>query len=55
MSLLGKCDDCRARGFWPRRRKYSTKHTGVITSQSDLCGRCYRRLRRIVEQIDGSV
>ncbi len=51
MKLYGKCEIplCGHRALFVRKRKYWTKETGWIESKAETCGRCHRRVKRVLQ------
>lgn len=49
--IFGRCEVCKRRKLFVRKRYYKTKQTGLITSKSLLCGKCARGIKRLVKNI----
>jgi predicted PP-loop superfamily ATPase len=54
MKLFGKCETilCHRRGFFVRRRRYWTGPTGWIYGKARVCGRCHRRIKAMVRNMN---
>lgn len=51
MSFLTNCSSCNKFKFYVRKRKYKTKYTGKITSNGELCGKCYKEIKKLTQTI----
>ena len=45
MRFYSRCENCKRKAFFVRKRKYNIKAAGIINSQNELCGRCYRNIK----------
>ena len=48
MKLYNRCQGCKKYKFFIRKRKYTHKIAGEITSQAELCGKCYRNIKKMI-------
>lgn len=49
MKLRGRCDGCKKDKWFIKRREYRIKVGGLILSQNELCGKCYKGIKESVK------
>ena len=49
MIVFGKCELCRKRRFFIRKRKYTMKDVGKLTSKANMCGRCFSKIKEVLK------
>ena len=48
MKLLSKCEQCKKRSFFIRKRVYNTVHAGKISSQKLICNECANNTKKML-------
>lgn len=48
MKIYSACEACKKKKFFIRKRVYKHKIAGKITSQSELCGKCYEAISKMI-------
>ncbi len=48
MKLYALCEGCNKKRFFIRKRVYSHKIAGIITSKSLLCRKCYKNINKML-------
>lgn len=46
--LFSKCESCKKRRLIVKRRTYVHPIAGKIKSQSELCGKCYKDIKKML-------
>lgn len=46
MKLLSNCEICKKRKLLIRRRPYTHKRVGLIKSKDEICGGCFRKIKK---------
>lgn len=45
MKIIGKCGSCKKTRAFVRKRRYNVTRAGLITSQNELCGKCFEGIK----------
>jgi len=48
MTFLEKCVRCNKKRFYIAHRSYKTQKMGKITSNDEICGSCFRKVKLLI-------
>lgn len=49
MKLFDKCQECKKKNIFVKKRKLDISNVGIITSKSPICLSCYRRIKASIK------